>query len=40
LATLKKLLVPATVKEATGKENIAQMLRFVVADFELIDKEL
>jgi starvation-inducible DNA-binding protein len=40
VATLREFLELATVKEATGKETTEEMIRSVLADFELVNKEL
>jgi starvation-inducible DNA-binding protein len=39
VATLREFLELATVKEATGKETTEEMIRSVLADFELLNKE-
>lgn len=40
VATLKEFLELASIKEATGKETTKEMFEKVIADFELIDREL
>ncbi|NWL89905.1 MULTISPECIES: Dps family protein [unclassified Paenibacillus] len=40
VATLRESLELATIKEATGNETPDQMVAAIVADFEVLDKEL
>jgi starvation-inducible DNA-binding protein len=40
VATLKEFLQLASIQEAKGTEKLVDMLKSVVADFELIDREL
>lgn len=40
VATLKQFLEVATIKEATGQETNEEMIRSIISDFELLDKEL
>ncbi len=39
-ATLKEYLGAATIKEATNQENEIEMIKSLVADFQMIDQEI
>jgi len=39
VGTLKEFLELATIKEATGKETVDEMLATTIKDFQLLDKE-